>query len=151
MATPNNVDKDIIEKLNEISLEINWGTVERVDGVPKAVAVIQEAMAYITELRKDLKYWENAWFEKDKKEDELIMSVQKAERERYEKSSLLCMDMLEQKIAKEVLQSAFEAVKSISGKDDCVLEDESVYEDSSLVNALNIVGKKYGVEIDENV
>lgn len=36
--------KDILEKLNEIDLETNWGTVERVSGLPKAVAVIQEAM-----------------------------------------------------------------------------------------------------------
>lgn len=43
--------KDILEKLNEIALETNWGTVERVNGMPKAIAVIQEAMDEIKRLR----------------------------------------------------------------------------------------------------
>lgn len=53
--------KDILEKLNEIALEANWGTVERVNGVSKAVAVIQEAMEEIRALRKndaDLRLYE---------------------------------------------------------------------------------------------
>lgn len=47
--------KDILEKLNEIAFETNWGTVERVNGVPKAVIVIQEAMEEIKRLREQKK------------------------------------------------------------------------------------------------
>lgn len=53
--------KDILEKLNEIALEANWGTTERENGIPKAVAVIQEAMEEIKALRKndtDLRLYE---------------------------------------------------------------------------------------------
>lgn len=53
--------KDILEKLNEIALEANWGTTERVNGIPKAVAVIHEAMEEIKVLRKsdaDLRLYE---------------------------------------------------------------------------------------------
>lgn len=46
--------KDILEKLNEIAIETNWGTVERVNGVPKVVAVIQEAMGEIKRLRGEV-------------------------------------------------------------------------------------------------
>lgn len=52
-----NPDKDIIDKLNEIALEMPWGVVERVNndispnGMPKAVAVIQEAISEIKRLR----------------------------------------------------------------------------------------------------
>lgn len=52
MTTLEPEQKDILEKLNEIALETNWGTVERVDGVPKTVAVIQEAMEEIKRLRE---------------------------------------------------------------------------------------------------
>jgi len=58
MTTLEPEQKDILEKLNEISLEVNWGTVERVhtnessNGVPKAVAVIQEAVEEIKRLRE---------------------------------------------------------------------------------------------------
>ncbi|MCM1440226.1 MAG: hypothetical protein NC131_13650 [Roseburia sp.] len=52
MAIPNNSDKDIIEELNELALEANWGTVERVNGVPKPIAVIQEAIGEIKRLRE---------------------------------------------------------------------------------------------------
>lgn len=44
--------KDILEKLNEIAIETNWGTAERVNGIPKAVIVIQEAMEEIKRLRE---------------------------------------------------------------------------------------------------
>ncbi|MCM1437831.1 MAG: hypothetical protein NC131_01275 [Roseburia sp.] len=46
-------EKDIIEKLNEIALEANWGSCDRVDGAPKAVLVIQEAIEEIKRLRED--------------------------------------------------------------------------------------------------
>ena len=52
MTTLNLEQKDILEKLNEIALEVNWGTAERVNGVPKAVAVIKEAMEEIKRLRE---------------------------------------------------------------------------------------------------
>ncbi len=61
MTTLEPEQKDILEKLNEIALEANWGTVERVDGVPKAVAVIKEAVEEIKLLRKtenDLRLYE---------------------------------------------------------------------------------------------
>lgn len=51
--------KDILEKLNEIALEANWGTTERINGVPKAVAVIQEAMEEIKRLRMRIINWRN--------------------------------------------------------------------------------------------
>lgn len=41
-----------LEKLNEVAVEINWGTTERVNGMPKAVAIIQEAMEEIKRLRE---------------------------------------------------------------------------------------------------
>ena len=53
--------KDILEKLNEIAFETNWGTVERVNGVPQPIAVIQEAMEEIKRLREvegDLRIYE---------------------------------------------------------------------------------------------
>lgn len=56
---------------------------------------------------------------------------------------------IKKQVAKEVLQKAFESMKGISAKTDCLLDDESVYEDSSLVNVLNLIGKPYGVEVDE--
>lgn len=33
--------RDILQKLNEIAIETNCGTVERVNGVPKAIVIIQ--------------------------------------------------------------------------------------------------------------
>lgn len=45
---------NIIEKLNEIALEANWGSVFRIGGVPKHVAIINEAIEEITTLRKQL-------------------------------------------------------------------------------------------------
>lgn len=47
--------KDILEKLNEIALETNWGTVERISGIPKGVAIIQEAIEEIKRLREQPK------------------------------------------------------------------------------------------------
>lgn len=61
MTTLEPEQKDILEKLNEIALETNWGTAERVNGVPKVIAVIQEAMEEIKALRKsdaDLRLYE---------------------------------------------------------------------------------------------
>lgn len=61
MTTLESEQKDILEKLNEIALEANWGTVERVNGIPEAVAIIQEAMEEIKALRKsdaDLRLYE---------------------------------------------------------------------------------------------
>lgn len=52
MTTLKPEQKDILEKLNEIALEANWGTTERVNSVPKAVAVIKEAMEEIKRLRE---------------------------------------------------------------------------------------------------
>ncbi len=44
--------RDIIEELNEIALEAKWGTVDRVNGQPKAVVIIQKAIEEIQHLRK---------------------------------------------------------------------------------------------------
>lgn len=44
--------KDIIDELNEIAIEANWGTVERINGQPKAVVIIQKAIEEIVQLRK---------------------------------------------------------------------------------------------------
>lgn len=58
MTTLEPEQKDILEKLNEIALEANWGGVDRVytaevpNGVPKAIAVIKEAMEEIKRLRE---------------------------------------------------------------------------------------------------
>lgn len=69
MTTLKPEQKDILEKLNEIALEVNWGTVERANGVPKAVAVIQEAMEEIKRLREQN---ERLYTFKRKLEDELV-------------------------------------------------------------------------------
>lgn len=45
---------EIIKQLNEIALEENWGTVDRIDGKPKAIVVIANAIAEITRLEKEL-------------------------------------------------------------------------------------------------
>lgn len=45
---------DIIERLNKISLQANWGSVEREDGIPESVAVIRDAITEIKTLRKAL-------------------------------------------------------------------------------------------------
>lgn len=59
METLKPEQKDILEKLDEIALEANWGTAERVDGVPKALAVIQEAMEEIKRLRESVAEYED--------------------------------------------------------------------------------------------
>lgn len=43
---------DIIERLNKISLQANWGSVERDDGIPESVSVIRDAIIEIKTLRK---------------------------------------------------------------------------------------------------
>ena len=53
MTTLEPEQKDVLEKLNEIALEENWGTVDRdPNGIPKGVAVIQEAMDEIKRMRE---------------------------------------------------------------------------------------------------
>lgn len=75
MTTLEPEKKDILEKLNEIALEENWGTVERVhtaeypNGIPKGVAVIMEAMEEIKRLREQNG---ELYTFKRKLEDELI-------------------------------------------------------------------------------
>ena len=53
MTTLEPEQKDILEKLNEIALEAHWGLVERVNGIPKPIAVIMEAIEEIKRLRED--------------------------------------------------------------------------------------------------
>lgn len=48
-------EKDILDKLKEIAYEVDWGSVERINGVPKHLAVILEAMDIIAQLRGDNK------------------------------------------------------------------------------------------------
>lgn len=52
MTTLEPEQKDILEKLNQLALEENWGTVDRVNGIPKGVAVIMEAIEEIKRLRE---------------------------------------------------------------------------------------------------
>lgn len=58
MTTLEPEQKDILEKLNEIALDAHWGTVDRVhtaecpNGIPKGVAIIQEAIEEIKRLRE---------------------------------------------------------------------------------------------------
>ena len=59
MTTLEPEQKDILDKLNEIALEANWGTVERADGAPKLVTVIQEAMEEIKRLRESATEYED--------------------------------------------------------------------------------------------
>lgn len=44
--------RDIIDELNELALRANWGTVDRIDGQPKGVVIIQKAIEEIVQLRK---------------------------------------------------------------------------------------------------
>lgn len=46
---------EIIKQLNEIAFEANCGAVDRVDGKPKAVVVIANAIAEITRLETELR------------------------------------------------------------------------------------------------
>ena len=55
MTTLEPEQKDILEKLNEVALGENWGTVDRVNGIPKGVAVIMEAIQEIKRLREQPK------------------------------------------------------------------------------------------------
>lgn len=43
---------DIIDELNELALQSNWGTVDRIAGKPKPVVIIQKAIQEIIQLRK---------------------------------------------------------------------------------------------------
>lgn len=52
MTTFQPENKDIIDELNELALRTNWGTVDRIDGKPKAVVIIQKAIEEIVQLRK---------------------------------------------------------------------------------------------------
>lgn len=44
--------RDIIDELNELALRANWGTVDRINGQPKDVLIIQKAIEEIVRLRK---------------------------------------------------------------------------------------------------
>ena len=65
MTTLEPEQKDILEKLNQLVLEENWGTVDRVhtaecpNGIPKGVAVIMEAIEEIKRLRMRIINWRN--------------------------------------------------------------------------------------------
>lgn len=45
---------DIIDELNELALRANWGTVDRINGKPKPVVIIQKAIEEIVQLRKQI-------------------------------------------------------------------------------------------------
>lgn len=53
MTTLEPEKRDILEKLNDVALELHWGLVERVNGIPKPIAVIQEAIEEIKRLREE--------------------------------------------------------------------------------------------------
>lgn len=60
MTTLEPEQKDILEKLNQLALEENWGTVDRdPNGIPKGVAVIMEAIEEIKRLRMRIINWRN--------------------------------------------------------------------------------------------
>ena len=52
MTTFEPENKDIIYELNELALRANWGTVDRIEGKPKAAVIIQKAIEEIQHLRK---------------------------------------------------------------------------------------------------
>lgn len=54
MTTFEPENKDIIDELNEVALQANWGTVDRIEGKPKAVVIIQKAIEEIIQLRKQV-------------------------------------------------------------------------------------------------
>lgn len=54
MTTFEPENKDIIDELNEVALRANWGTVDRIEGKPKAVVIIQKAIEEIIQLRKQV-------------------------------------------------------------------------------------------------
>ncbi len=45
---------DIIKELNEVALELSWGSVDRIDGMPKNVVVVQRAIAELQKYKKAL-------------------------------------------------------------------------------------------------
>lgn len=47
-------DEQVKKGLEEIALTSNWGSVERIDGVPKPIAVIKDALALINRLESEL-------------------------------------------------------------------------------------------------
>lgn len=58
-------------------------------------------------------------------------------------------DEVRKETAREILNLVYQRIKDISVKSEYQLEDESVYEDSSLINTLNFIGKKYGAEVED--
>lgn len=58
-------------------------------------------------------------------------------------------DEVRKETAREILNLVYQRVKDISGKSEYLLDDESIYEDSSFVNVLNNIGRKCGVEVEE--
>lgn len=48
-------DEEVKKELGEIALTSNWGSVERIDGVPKPIAVIKDALALIHRLEEENK------------------------------------------------------------------------------------------------
>lgn len=73
----------------------------------------------------------------------------------FELAEILCdagyrkADEVRKETAREILNLVYQRVKDISGKSEYLLDDESIYEDSSFVNVLNNIGQKYGVEVEE--
>ena len=65
------------------------------------------------------------------------------------KSGYRKADEVRKETAREILNLVYQRVKDISGKSEYLLDDERIYEDSSFVNVLNNIGRKYGVEVEE--
>lgn len=139
MTTLEPEQKDILEKLNEIALETNWGTIERVNGVPKAVAVIQEAMEEIKRLREQ----NNDLYDfKRKLEDELIKNGFAEYADDKFKTLTDYKTEIEQ-IRKETIKEIYTAlIKEYHG---CLAVGGEIDE-----NYLRADAKYYGVEIKEN-
>lgn len=67
-------DEQVKKGLEEIALTSNWGSVERIDGVPKLIAVIKDALALINRL-------ENESADKERYTIELYNRAREADRE----------------------------------------------------------------------
>lgn len=121
--------KDIIEKLNEIALETNWGTVERVNGVPKPIVVIQEAVNEIKRLRED-----NLDLSAIVKADKLCVGAEHCQNQ----------DNIRHETAKEILQDLKDrSVWFITGTAQFVQDH--------FWEQFEEMCQSYGVEIDKNV
>ena len=131
MTTLEPEQKDILEKLNEVALAENWGTVDRVhtaecpNGIPKGVAVIMEAIEEIKRLREQNG---ELYAFKRKLEDELI---EQGFAEYADEEFKTLSDY--KNAVKAILQKWYEDIVKGLGEDGSYIKE---------------IAKEYGVEID---